>query len=150
MIPFISRLSPRSDEFPSLMRRFLGDDFASDFFPQPVSWMPPVEVTETDKDINIVAELPGMSEKDVEIGFDDDILTISGEKSEERKEEQDGKRYHVYERTYGSFRRSFTLPSNIDPAGITANFRNGVLTVQLPKAETERSRGRKIPITPTK
>jgi HSP20 family protein len=132
------------------MRRFFGDDFATDMYAPPVSWMPPVEVTETDKDINIVAELPGLTDKEVEINFDDDVLTISGEKTEERKEEQEGKRYHVFERSYGSFRRSFTLPSNVDPARITADFKSGILSIHLPKTETERSRGRKIPISVTK
>jgi HSP20 family protein len=147
MIPFVSRLTQRGDEFPSLMRRFFGDDFPTDMFAQPVTWMPPVEVTETPKDISITAELPGMTDKDIDISFDDDILTISGEKMEEKKEEQDNKRYHLIERTYGSFRRSFTLPSNVDPAGIVAEFRNGVLNIKLPKSETEKVRGRKIPIS---
>jgi HSP20 family protein len=145
MIPFISRMPSRSDEVGNLMRRFLGDDLATDFLPQPVSWMPAVEVTENDKEIAITAELPGLSEKEVEVDVDDDVITIRGEKVEEKREEKD-RRYHVVERTYGTFRRSFTLPSNIDAQHTHAEFRNGVLTVRLPKTEVEKPRGRKIPI----
>jgi HSP20 family protein len=149
MIPFISRMPSRSDEVGNLMRRFLGDDLATDFLPQPVSWMPAVEVTENDKEIAITAELPGLSEKEVEVDVDDDVITIRGEKVEEKREEKD-RRYHVVERTYGTFRRSFTLPSNIDAQHTHAEFRNGVLTVRLPKTEEEKPRGRKIPIVTRK
>jgi HSP20 family molecular chaperone IbpA len=150
MVPFVSRLTQRGDDFPNLVRRFFGDDFLTDMLPQPVTWMPPVEVSETAKDININIELPGMTDKDIDVSFDDDVLTISGEKTEERKEEQDNKRYHLVERTFGSFRRSFTLPSNVNPEGILAEFRNGVLNIRLPKTEVEKARGRKIPVTVTK
>jgi HSP20 family protein len=145
LTPYQSRSSQRED-LPNLMRRFMNDPFANDFFTQPVSWMPAVEVTESDKELMLSAELPGLSEKDVEISFDDDVLTISGEKTEEHKEDREDSRFHVWERSYGSFRRSFSLPSNVDPDKITADFRNGVLSVRLPKSETEKTRGRKIPI----
>ena len=146
LIPFVSRLNQGSDDMGNLVRRFLGDDLATEFFAQPVSWLPPVEVTESDKSIVISAELPGLAEKDVELSLEDDVLTIRGEKMEEKKEEKDDKRYHVVERTYGSFRRSFSLPSNVDAEKATAEFSKGVLTVTLPKVEAEKQTGRKIPV----
>ena len=150
LIPFTSRLSQRNDDLPNLMRRFMDNPFSPDIFAQPVSWMPAVEVTENDKELLLTAELPGLTEKDVEISFEDDVLTLSGEKAEERKEEKEDARFHVWERSYGAFRRSFSLPSNVDPARIMAEFRNGILTIRLPKSENEKNRGRKIPITVTK
>ncbi len=93
--------------------------------------MPRVDVSETDQSIEVTAELPGLEEKDVEIDFTDDILTIKGEKRSE-KEEKEKNRY-ISERTYGSFLRSIQLPSGIDPAKIEASIDKGVLTVKVPK-----------------
>jgi HSP20 family protein len=130
-----------------MVRRFFGNDLGTDLFTQQVTWMPAVEVTENDKEILVTAELPGMTDKDVEISFEDDVLTISGEKKEEHREERDDNRFYVWERSYGSFRRSFSLPGNVNAAQIAASFQNGILTVRLPKSETEKARGRKIPIS---
>jgi len=93
--------------------------------------MPRVDVSETDQAIEVTAELPGLEDKDVEIDFTDDVLTIKGEKKSE-KEETDKNRY-ISERTYGSFVRSIQLPSGIDPAKIEASIDKGVLTVRVPK-----------------
>lgn len=93
--------------------------------------MPRVDVSETDKAIEITAELPGLEEKDVEIDFTDDVLTIKGEKKSEK--EETGKNRYISERTYGAFVRSIQLPSGIDPATIEANIDKGVLTVKVPK-----------------
>jgi HSP20 family protein len=93
--------------------------------------MPRLDVSETDQAIEITAELPGLEEKDVEIDFTDDVLTIKGEKKSE-KEEKEQNRY-ISERTYGSFLRSIQLPSGIDPAKIEASIDKGVLTVKVPK-----------------
>lgn len=92
---------------------------------------PRVDVSETEAAIVVTAELPGLEEKDVEIDFTDDVLTIKGEKKSE-KEEKDEKR-HVSERTYGSFYRAIRLPTGVDPAAIEAKISNGVLTVTAPK-----------------
>jgi HSP20 family protein len=118
-------------------------------FLQPVSWLPPVEVTENEKDLKITAELPGLAEKDIEVTFENDVLTISGEKKEEREEKND-RQYHMVERTYGSFRRSFTLPSNVDASKVVAEFKNGVLSIQLPKMAEEKAAKTRIPINPAK
>jgi HSP20 family protein len=140
-------MTARGEDLPTLMRRFFSDDMVSDMLTQPATWLPPVEVIESDKEIVITAELPGLVEKDIEISFDDDIITISGEKTEEKKEGDEDKRYHVFERTYGAFRRSFTLPSNVDPNRVVAEFKAGILTIRVPKAESDKNKKRKIPIS---
>jgi HSP20 family protein len=92
---------------------------------------PRTDVVESDKAIEITAELPGLEEKDVEVNFADGVLTISGEKAE--KEEEDIKNYRLFERSYGSFSRSLHLPDGIDADAITASISNGLLKVTVPK-----------------
>jgi HSP20 family protein len=106
--------------------------------------VPAVDVAEKEKEYQITAELPGLDESNVQVTLVDDVLTITGEKQEE-KEEKD-KNYHLSERRYGSFQRSFQLPPGIDQGKIEANFRNGVLTVLLPKAPDAQTKTKKIAI----
>ena len=96
-------------------------------------WMPTVDISETENGFEIRAELPGVSENDVNISVTDNLLTIKGEKHQEA--ETEGKNYHRVERRYGSFQRSFTLPRHIETDGIKAKFTDGVLTLEIPKAE---------------
>ena len=93
--------------------------------------LPSVDVTESDKEIEITAELPGLEEKDVQINIADNVLTIRGEKKAE-KEEKD-KQYHRVERSYGAFSRSLELPAGVNPDSIKASIAKGVLTVTVPK-----------------
>jgi HSP20 family protein len=93
--------------------------------------LPSTDVTETDKEIQVTAELPGLEEKDVQINFADDVLTISGEKKAEKEEKDEN--YRVVERSYGSFSRSLQLPRGIDPDSIKASMAKGVLKVTVPK-----------------
>lgn len=109
------------------------------------AWMPAVNVTETKDNLVLTAELPGMSEEDVSVELENNVLTISGEKVEERTEGKEERRYHVWERNYGAFQRSFTLPRTVKADEITARFDNGVLTVDLPKVAE--AKGRKIEIS---
>ncbi|MDZ7780652.1 MAG: Hsp20/alpha crystallin family protein [Gemmatimonadota bacterium] len=109
------------------------------------SWMPAVNVSETKDNLVLTAELPGMSEDDVSVELENNVLTISGEKVEERTEGSEERRYHVWERSYGGFQRSFTLPRTVKAEEITARFDNGVLTVDLPKVAE--AKGRKIEIS---
>jgi HSP20 family protein len=102
-----------------------------------------VSVAETGDELIFTAELPGLSENDVSIDIENDVLTISGEKTEERTEGEE-RNYHVWERSYGSFRRSFTLPRAVNTADASAEFENGVLEIRLPKAAE--SKGRRIEI----
>lgn len=101
---------------------------------------PPLEVDQQDDRIRVVAELPGVEEKDIELSVEDGVLSLSGEKRSERTEENG-----YSERSYGRFERRIALPANVDEENCTAEFRNGVLTVTLPRAE-EKARGRRIPL----
>jgi len=104
------------------------------------NWVPPVSVEERGDEILLTAELPGMTEDSVEITLENNVLTISGEKRETREEGEPGGKYHLVERSFGAFRRSFTLPRTVRGEGITADFDNGLLLVRMPKAEEALSR----------
>lgn len=91
-----------------------------------------LDVSETDREIRVCAELPGVSDDDVEVSLQDDVLTIRGEKKFERRDESE--RHHLVERSYGTFQRSIRLPGPVDADKVEARFDNGVLTVTLPKA----------------
>jgi HSP20 family protein len=101
--------------------------------PAQTNLLPSIDVTESDKEIEITAELPGLERKDVEISVDDGIITIRGEKKVETKEEDKNKNYHVAERGYGVFFRAIQLPAGVDPASIRASMSKGVLKVAIPK-----------------
>lgn len=103
-----------------------------------------VDTSEDDKAYHVTAELPGMTEKDVEVTFADNMLTISGEKKEETEVKEEN--YHRRERSFGSFRRSFTLPTQVDEAKIAASFKDGVMTIDLPKSKTAQKKAKKITI----
>lgn len=98
------------------------------------TWRPAVDVKETAKDLQLHVELPGLRPDDIELDVENGMLTIRGQKSEERKEDDEEGRYHLIERSYGSFYRSFQLPQGIDDSQISADFNNGVLKVSIPKA----------------
>jgi HSP20 family protein len=106
---------------------------------------PAVDIVEKENAFELTAELPGLDAKNIELSLSDDILTIKGEKTEE-KEEKTKDRY-VSERRYGSFRRSLQLPASVDPAKIEASYKNGVLSVKLPKSEEAKKKQTVIPIT---
>lgn len=94
---------------------------------------PSVDILEQDHAYIVEAELPGLTKDDVKISIEGNVLTIRGEKKQEATNE--GRYYHRSERTYGSFTRSFTLPSSVKIDKIEANYKNGILTINLPKAE---------------
>lgn len=102
------------------------------------------DVVEGPKEYRITAELPGLSEKDVDIDSSGDLLTIRGEKREQRDDKTES--YTLSERRYGSFRRSFQIPAGVDRAGIAARFDKGVLTVTLPKTAETLEQSRKIEV----
>ena len=97
-------------------------------------WTPAVDVRESEKELRLEVELPGISPDEVELTAENGVLTVRGEKRTERKEGEEGSRYHVVERSYGSFMRSFQLPQGLDESKIEADFNNGILTIHLPKA----------------
>lgn len=97
-------------------------------------WAPVVDIAEDDNSYVITAELPGLKKEDIKVGVQNDVLTISGERKYE-KEEKD-KKFHRVERAYGSFSRRFTIPENSDGEKVSAEFKDGILQVHLPKTET--------------
>jgi HSP20 family protein len=129
--------------------RFLNDAFGTPDGPNgdvpAVTWVPAVDVSEDADAIRIVAEIPGVSPDDVKISHENNVLTIHGTKQQTAQEHAD--RMHRYERTYGAFARSFTLPATVDVTGIKANYEHGVLTVTLPKAEKARPRQIQVQVT---
>lgn len=131
------------DDVSNRLSRFFDDSFFNPM--REGRWLPPVSVSETSDELMMTAELPGMSEDDISIDLENNVLTISGQKNEVREEGDEERRYHVYERSFGEFNRSFTLPRTVDPNKIQARYDNGVLTVKLPKVAE--AKGRKIEIT---
>ncbi len=133
----INRLFDEFFEGFGLAPRIWGTEALSEF-------MPRVDVSETAKEVRVSAELPGMDEKDIEVRLERGVLTISGEKKEE-KEEKD-KSYHRVERSYGSFTRSIALPADVDEGAAKATFKKGVLSVVLPKRAESREAQKRIEI----
>jgi HSP20 family protein len=104
---------------------------------------PHMDVSETDKELRIQAELPGVSENDIDVSLHEDVLTIRAEKKQERKEEREG--VHFSERAFGTLQRSLRLPFQVNPDQVQARFANGVLSVTLPKTQPQ-ERSRRIQI----
>ena len=124
----------------------------SDFFEHPLfesispmgDFTPRVDISESDKNIMLTVELPGMEAKDIDISLNQDTLTISGEKKTET--EKKGKRFYRLERSYGSFRRSIPLPVEVEQDQVEAAFKRGVLTINLPKSPAALEQGKRITI----
>lgn len=108
------------------------------------AWGPQTDVSETDHDIQVTVELPGVDEQDVDVTLWDNTLRIRGEKRAEKKEQE--KDYHLTERSYGTFERIIPMPYNLDPESVDAKFSKGVLTVILPKPPEARETAKKIPV----
>jgi HSP20 family protein len=108
------------------------------------AWVPPVSVEETQDELLLTVELPGLAPEQVELHVENNVLTIRGEKREERSEDGAKRRYHRWERSYGSFTRAFALPRTVSVERISAEFENGLLRVRVPKVAEAKSR--RIPI----
>jgi HSP20 family protein len=115
----------------NLFGQRLGEDLRN-------AWIPPVDVQETENAFIFTAELPGLSKDDVSITLEENLLTLSGERS--LKEKEEGENFHRIERSYGSFSRSFSLPSQVDASKVDASFKDGLLTVEIAKAEQAKPR----------
>ncbi len=118
--------------FDTLFNQDQGEDIATR------TWTPPVDVRETPEAYVVTAELPGLARDDIQITLENNILRLTGERKFERDEKQEN--YHRIERSYGAFTRSFALPSQVDAERVQANFKDGLLTVSVPKAEAARPR----------
>ena len=107
-------------------------------------WVPAVNISEDEKEYVIKAELPEVDKKDVKISLEDGVLSIQGERTKEKEEK--GKKFHRIESSYGSFFRSFTLPENIAEDKLTADFKDGILLIHLPKAEKLKSKAIEVKV----
>jgi HSP20 family protein len=139
------RWSPETDVLRNRMDRLfnqmLGDVWGAPAATEEVStrrWSPVVDIRETDEALMLTAELPGLTRDDVQITLDNNVLTLSGERSFEK--ESKGETFHRIERSYGAFSRSFTLPANVKTDQVEAVFGDGLLTVTLPKVEEAKPR----------
>lgn len=116
--------------FKNLLHDFPFGELPTEF---EAGWTPRMDVSETDEHIEIKAELPGLEKKDIDISLDRDTLVIKGEKKHEKEEKW--KTFHRIERSYGSFYRTLRLPTEVETGKIDATFKDGVLTIKLPKSE---------------
>lgn len=138
------------DPFYSLHRNVdqLFDDVFTGFNLRPFgdfdAFTPTVDVSENDNEIKVAAELPGLAEADIDVSLEHNVLTISGEKKHESEDKGDN--YHRIERSYGTFRRSIALPEGIDADKVDATFKNGVLSVTLPKTPEAQQEVKKIAV----
>lgn len=108
-------------------------------------WSPLVDISEDEKEYIVKAEIPEMKKEDIKINVHDDVLSISGERKYEKEEK--GKKYHRVERAYGSFMRSFTLPEDADGSRVSAEYKDGVLKLHLPKSEKAKPKAIEIKIS---
>ena len=136
---FLTRHNP-FDDLRRLESRLFEPFFRFPVFDEAMTataWNPAVDVAEENDKIVVKVEVPGVNEKDLRVSFEDGLLTISGERQFERKDERN---YHRIERSYGSFTRTFSLPRSVKADEIVANYRNGVLEIEIPKKEEARAK----------
>lgn len=108
-------------------------------------WSPLVDITEDEKEYLIKADLPEVKKEDVKLTVQNDVMSISGERKDEKEEK--GKTYHRVERAYGSFLRSFTLPEDADGTKVSAEYKDGVLNVHLPKSEKAKPKAIEVKVS---
>ena len=134
--PLFAELAAATDRWHRLLGR--DDLWETDERVATGNWVPAVDIVERDHEVVLKAELPGLEAKDVTIAVENNVLTLRGERhaGEEVKKEN----YHRMERSYGAFTRSFALPATLDSERVIADFKNGLLTITLPKKETAKAR----------
>lgn len=121
------------DEFDRFLGKSMEDRWTPGVAGEQVEWLPSVDVTEVDDHYKVVADIPGVDPKDIEVAVEDNCLRIKGERKSETKDEKNG--YQRIERAYGTFMRQFTLPETVDADKISAKGKNGVLEIVIPKGE---------------
>jgi len=130
------------EEMDKLWNRFFGEWPSME--PSRGEWAPSLDVSETKDNIVVKAEVPGMDAKDIDISLANDVLTVKGEKRQEKEEKDEN--YHRVERSYGAFSRSIRLPREVQSDKIKANYKNGVLKITLPKSEEAKKKEIKIKV----
>ncbi len=129
-------------EFPKLF-----DTFSRFLEPANRPWVPPVDILETENELVVKADLPDVELKDIDIHMENGTLTVKGERRFEQVEEAKNRGYHRMERSYGAFARYFTLPDTVETDKVKAEYRNGVLTITLPKKEVAKPRSIKVEVS---
>jgi HSP20 family protein len=132
------------DSFPAGLRVF--QDSVNRLFAEPGSrpWVPPVDIQETDQALVVKADLPDMEMKNIDVRLENGTLTLRGHRQFEGQKTEGG--WHRVERSYGTFERAFSLPDTVDAEGVKADYKNGVLTVILPKKELAKPRQVKVEV----
>jgi HSP20 family protein len=134
----VRELSSLQSDMNRLFNTFFDTTTSGNGGSAPRHWIPAMDLVETDDHFVLKADLPGLTDEDVKIDVEDDVLTVSGERKSEHEDKGEG--YVRVERSYGSFRRSLTLPEGVDPEAVTASFDRGVLEVRIPKPEERKPR----------
>jgi HSP20 family protein len=133
------------EAFPMGLRTF--QDTMNRLFAEPNTrpWVPPVDAKETENELIFKADVPDVEMKDIDVHMENGALTIRGERKFEEK--KDGGGWHRLERSYGAFERVFTLPETVDPEAVKADYKNGTLTITLPKKEVAKPRQIKVQVS---
>jgi HSP20 family protein len=146
MLSLINRRRvPNEEDVPAVFRAF--DDMFQQVLAGPVSsrpWIPAVDIVENPNELVVAADLPGIKKEDVDVQIEDGTLTLTGSRNFEHEDNKEG--YHRLERSYGSFRRAFTLPDSVDSDKVAAAFEDGVLKITLPKKEVAKPRTIKVEV----
>jgi len=140
----VTQFRPSTDLFVPLFEDFIARPLLNGSRLGSLLRAPDADVVEAESGIHVMLEMPGMRTEDIEIGLENRVLTVSGEKRPERSEGDEKNTWHLSERRYGKFSRSFVLPRDVDAEQIRAHFDNGVLSISIPKSE--RARRRRIQI----
>jgi HSP20 family protein len=146
LVPYIRREMGSRQDPSRVFEEFLDDFFApaaASSSPSGRTWIPAVDILEKEGDLILRAELPGLEEKDIELKLEGNVLTLKGERKFENKDKREN--YHRVESYYGSFSRSFTLPEGADRDKISAEYKNGILTVKVPQRPEVKAR--EIPVS---
>lgn len=156
MTPVVPARMPARDlaTMRNRLRRFFEEPLGLDLqFPMGVearrealNWSPSVEAAEMPTEYVLTAELPGISPENIEVSVVEGVLTLRGSKEEERRSDDKERMYHLWEREYGKFERTFRFPLEVEDTKVSAEFTNGVLTVRVPKSKETRPAARTVPI----
>lgn len=140
------RYTPFADveAFPAGLRVF--QDTVNRLFAEPNGrpWVPPVDIKETENELIVKADIPDVEMKNIDVKLENGSLTLRGERKFEAKKDEGG--WHRVERSYGTFERVFTLPDTVNPEGVKADYKNGTLTITLPKKDVAKPRQIKIEV----
>ncbi|MCC7259949.1 MAG: Hsp20/alpha crystallin family protein [Alphaproteobacteria bacterium] len=143
----VNPLFSLQDEINQLFSGFLGNDLPAAWRPaEPTMVTPLMDVRETEKEITVTAEIPGLKIEDMDISITHNYLTLKGEKREEKTEGEEGSSYYRRERSYGAFQRAVALPDTADTEKAKAEIRDGVLTVTVPKKQAASGKTRKLEV----